>query len=111
MYKFLRCVCVQVPCYTLTHVNIHMLLSKLESLMEYAIREEIFDSLSSPEQVYILLQVMNHTLPAIAVHVSLHFITSLHIEHDDIAWTTKSSSFCHCHNILYYYGSIPCHSL
>lgn len=64
--------CVQVPCETLSHVNITMLMSKLESLREYAIREDIFDSLASPGHVSTLLQVMNDTFATIATHVSVH---------------------------------------
>ena len=67
---YVRMYYVQVPCTTLTHENIQVLLTKLEALRVYAITEEIFDSLSSREHVHTLLQVMNDTLPGIAAQVS-----------------------------------------
>ena len=71
--------CTQVPCETLSHSNVQMLLSKLESLREYAIREGIFGSLTSPVDVELLLQVMNDTFPAIEAHVSIYLCNSLHV--------------------------------
>ena len=66
-------VCLQIgSCETFAHANISMLLSQLESFADYAVREEIFDSLESPEHVHTLLQVMNETLPSIKTHVSYH---------------------------------------
>ena len=67
---FIQFLCAQVPCETLSHANIQMLLSKLKSFHEYAIREDMFGSLTTPVPVERLLQVMNDTLPTIAAHVS-----------------------------------------
>lgn len=60
----------QVPCETLSHANIQMLLRKLESQVEYAITESIFESLASPEHVNTLVEVMNSTLPVIQTHIN-----------------------------------------
>ena len=59
-----------LSCDTLTHENIQMLLSKLEALVEYVAREDVFDDLTSPEHAQTLLQVVNSALPSVVAQVS-----------------------------------------
>ena len=47
-----------------------MLLGKLEALVEYAVREDVFANLTSTEPAYTLMQVVNSTIPTIVAHVS-----------------------------------------
>ena len=56
---------------TLTHENVHVLLNKLEALVEFTLTEEVFGNLTFPNHVYHLLQVMNNTLPSVVAHVSV----------------------------------------
>ena len=57
-------------CGTLTHESIHMLLAKLEALLEFTVSEEIFQNLTFPEHIHHLLHVMNETIPSITSLVS-----------------------------------------
>lgn len=47
-----------------------MLLGKLEALLDYVIREDVFSNLTSSEPAYTLLHVVNSTIPSVIAHVS-----------------------------------------